>query len=260
MDADDPDDVIQAQWDGSTTHLDWTGQGYATVEANFIGDRVASPGDRVQRTLLLTNAGPSSAVLSVELTAEELVPEIAANPELATAVELFWDVAGVTGRETFAALVAAGSQPVAEAQVAESQEAAVTIGFEIPADVTTQMSQSVASTVLSFGVQARMQGDTTDPEVLPGSEVSLSDLAVTGAQIGALLALVAALVLVGWLLVGLARRRATCEDCGRRRAGGDEWVTRRELDGSRRQTCGPCDAQRVVVQEPDAGPERRRPA
>lgn len=252
-DTDDPDDLIQARWDGPTTHLDWAGRGYATVEASFVGDRVASPGDRVQRTLLLTNAGPSGAVLSVELTAEELVPEIAANPELASAVELFWDVAGVTGREAFATLVAAGSQPVAEAQVAAGQEVAVTVGFEMPADVTTEMSQSVASTVLSFGVRAHMEGDTTDPGVLPGSEVPVADLAVTGAQIGALLALVAALVLVGWLLVGLARRRAACEDCGRRRAAADEWVTRRDADGTRHHTCGPCDEQRVAAQEADAG-------
>lgn len=200
--------AIVAEWDGPTVHVDWTGRTYRTVEADFVGDRVAVPGDRVSRTLTLRNDGPSDAVLTVALAVGQDLPAGTANPDLAQAVELFWDVAGVTGAERFATLLDRTTPTVAEVAVPRGGTARITLGFELPADTTAHLNAATDSTALTFRVEARMQGDTT---VTPRSGV----LAVTGSQVLGVVLVVVGLLLAGWLLLLIARRRRRCADCGR---------------------------------------------
>lgn len=208
------DGAIQAEWDGPVTHLDWQGRTYATAAASFVGDRVASPGDRVQRTLLIGNAGPSDAVMTVALITQSSGPDGA--EDLGRSVDLFWDTAGVAGQERFATLVGAGGQGqvVSEVAVAHGATVPVTVGFTMPAEVTAHQGTDDTG-VLEFQVVIRLQGDTAAAPPLPG-------LAITGAQVAALIALALVLAGLGWLLWLLARRRRPrCEDCGARLSGDD---------------------------------------
>lgn len=156
------DDAVAADWDGPTLHLDWTGAGYTTAEATFVGDRVVAPGDRVQRTLRVRNDGPEAAVLTVSMLLDPQVPAEALNPRLAEAVHLFWDVAGETGSATYAALAGGGDQDavVAQAAVPRGGTARVAVGFTVPPETTEHRGRGRDSTVLAFTVRARMQGET----------------------------------------------------------------------------------------------------
>lgn len=231
------DGAVVARWDGPTTHLDWTGRSYATAEATFLGDRVASPGDSVERTLALTNAGPADAVMSVSLTLGRSVPDSARNPELEEVVNLHWDVGGVSGSETFARLLHSdgGRVEVAQVEVPQGSTADVTVGFSMPASVTGAMNQGSESSALEFLVTARMHGETVEP-ALP----VLPQLPVTGAQVLALLALALGVILLGLLLTALARRRLVCDDCDEKIGRRDGRTVRYDGDGCREVLCAAC--------------------
>ena len=219
-------DAIKAVWDGPTVHLDWTGKTYTTAEATFVGDRIASPGDHVQRTLNIANAGPADAVMTVSLVLAEQTPALAANAELAKGINLIWDVGGVTGNETYADLLArqAGQPVVAEVQVPQGKTVAVTVGFEMPLAITDYRSLESPSDLLTFNVLARMQGNTAAPGVIPNLPIPAppgGTLAVTGATVFGVVAVAVGLFLVGWLLIAATRRRRQCcEHCGEPVRGG----------------------------------------
>lgn len=242
-----PDGAIQAYWDGPTTHLDWTGATYTTAEATFVGDRVASPGDRVHRTLRIGNAGPSDALMTVSLVLDRSTGTEPAPGDLAEAIQLFWDVAGVQGDERFSTLLATGQEPpvVAQVRVPQGETVPVTVGFSMPTEVTGYTAAESAS-VLDFHVHMRLHGDTAAPGVVAPD---VPDLAVTGGRILGLLALALGLAGLGWLLT-LARRRRRCDDCGTRRTRGDRWTEQHAEDGTRTGRCAPCQA----VAEHGTGP------
>lgn len=193
--------VVSAEWDGPAVHLDWTGSEYARAETTFIGERRASPGDRVVRTLNVVNAGPGDGVAAVTLDLSEVIPEGALNPDLAQDVTLFWDIAGVTGEDTFAALNSRERVSVAEVAVAQGATVPVTVGFEMAAAVETSNAAGADSTLLSFDVGVNLTGET-EPFEPP-------TLAITGATgVFALLCIAAGLVLLGVLLIARRRRRA----------------------------------------------------
>ncbi len=200
-----PASVVTAQWDGPAVHLDWTGAEYARAETTFIGDRTASPGDRVERTLNVVNAGPGAGVAAVTLDLAEVIPPGAANPRLAEDVTLFWNIGGVTGSDTFAALNSADRVSVAELAIPAGETVPVTVGFAMDAAVEGSRSAGGDSTILSFDVGVNLTGETAPPET--------PKLAITGATgILALICIAGALILLGILLVVLRRRRDTRED------------------------------------------------
>lgn len=240
----DLDDAIVAEWDGPTTHLDWQGDGYATAEASFVGTRIVSPGDRVERTLNVENAGPASAVMTVALDVSQHLDAMSENPDLAEHVDLFWDVAGVEGSATFADLLARsdGRPVVAEIQVPQGALAPVTLGVMVPAELTDQTGLD-AQTTLSFGVNVRMQGDTEEPLVRTGGEyAALAALALLG-----LAAMLAGL----WFL--LRRRGGRCDECDAKIERDEPWIMVHAEDGSRRRLCAQCAA---LVVSRDALPSR----
>ncbi|MET0433882.1 MAG: hypothetical protein ABW025_06905 [Cellulomonas sp.] len=259
--------AIAAEWDGPTVHLDWTGERYTTVEADFVGDRVASPGDRVERTLTLRNDGPEDAVLSVDLLLDQEVPAGSPNPGLGEAVDLHWDVAGVEGSERFAVLHTERQPTIAEARVPQGGTVPVTVGFTMPADETGQRGGG-DSTVLHFRVLAQLQGETgvdpgpepVDPEepAEPGPD---GGLAVTGSQLLGAVLLLLGLLLAGWLLRALNRRRTVCDVCGGRVDRADRWTVHHAEDGSRLVECGACWARpRLGAQDREPGREPVEPA
>lgn len=197
-----PAATVQAEWDGPAVHLDWTGAEYARAETTFIGDRKASPGDRVTRTLNVINAGPGEGVAAVTLDVTELIPEGALNPDLAKDVTLFWDIAGVTGEETFEALKAGDRVSVAEVAVQQGATVPVTFGFAMDAAVETSNSSGAPSTELSFDVGVNLTGETSTPEI-----------SVTGGTgMLALICIALALLLIGVMLFAAKRRREEEEE------------------------------------------------
>ena len=228
----DDRDRIRARWDGPTVQLDWRGKTYASTEASFVGDRVASPGDRVVRTLDVKNAGPSAAVMSVALEVDQRVPASAVNDDLAQHIILFWNVDGVHGESSYAALLRGGSEArhlVAELRVARAGVTPVQVGFRMDRAVTAGRRLGHPSTVLPFNVIVRMHGNTPDP----GGHLAatgLSRYALPLAVLGALL------LLIGLALV--AARRRTCDICRRVLAKRDGVVW--HLGADRRLSCHAC--------------------
>lgn len=233
-DADSPswDAVSEAAWDGPATHLDWSGRGYSTAESSFVGQRIAAPGDRSLRTLMLTNGGPAHAGLAVSLRLEEGIPDGARNLGLADEIELFWNVGGVEGRQAFSALMerSAGVVEIAEVQVAEGETVAVQIGFELPAATTLQPNEEHASTELAFDVVATMSGDVDEQP---------DRLATTGAGPLFLFGIAAALLLLMGLLL-VAGRRRRCDDCSKTIGRDESWVDLTAHGLGRQRVCPDC--------------------
>ena len=226
------DAIAEAAWDGPATHLDWSGRGYSTAESSFVGQRIAAPGDRTQRTLMLTNSGPARAGLTVSLRLDESVPGGARNPGLADEVELFWSVGGVEGRQRFSALAEemTGTVDIAEVRVAQGETVAVEIGFELPSATASQRNEGQGSTELAFDVVSTMSGEVDEQP---------TRLAATGASSLLLFGIAAALLLlVGLLLVAGRRRR--CDDCSRAIGQDESWVDLTEPDRGRRRVCPDC--------------------
>lgn len=226
------DAIAEAAWDGPATHLDWSGRGYSTAESSFVGQRIAAPGDRTRRTLMLTNSGPARAGLTVSLRLDESVPGGARNPGLADEVELFWSVGGVEGRQRFSALAEemTGTVDIAEVRVAQGETVAVEIGFELPSATASQRNEGQESTELAFDVVSTMSGEVDEQP---------TRLAATGASSLLLFGIAAALLLlVGLLLVAGRRRR--CDDCSRTIGQDESWVDVTEPDRGRRRVCPDC--------------------
>jgi len=199
--------TVQTQWNGPTTHLDWRSADYATVEADFVGQRVLSPGDRVQRTLTVDNASPSRAVMSVTLIADSAPSDGGTEPSLARDVDLFWNVDGVVGSQHLDGVLTTLDAGEIVAQVMVPQEATVPVTVGIAMDPGATARGASAGGTLAFTVQVRMQG------VAAGSDGSPRSVAVPPVVLLTLgPAAAGALVLVG------ARRWHRCDGrAGRRR-------------------------------------------
>lgn len=190
-------EAIQAEWDGPAVHLDWTGAEYARAETTFIGTRTASPGDSVQRTLLITNAGPGDGVAAVTLDVTELIPKGATNTHFSDDVQLFWSIDGVVGEENFTVLKTGDRQTVAEVAVSQGATIPVMFGFSMSEDAAAPRQESGPSVDLSFDVGVNLTGNTDAPPlVMTGG---------TGAML--LIAIAVALLIVGWFILLAARRR-----------------------------------------------------
>lgn len=226
--------LLSGLWDGHTVHLDWRGSEYATAEASFVGERLISPGDHVFRTLSVRNDGPSDGVMAVGLVLAETVPMLAASPELGDHVTVFWDIAGVTGSAPFSDLLALddGRPELVQVQVPRGADVPVTVGFDVPASLTTEMNAHAESTGLRFDIRVQLEGDTsTTPPILAQTG---ADAALTAALIALALGIAAA----GLLL--LAARRRRCEVCDDPIGRGEPWVARRAASGERETLCVAC--------------------
>lgn len=196
--------TIPAQWEGPAVNLDWQGREYARAELGFIGDRVAVPGDRVHRTLDVTNAGPGPAAMTVTLRLRQIIPAEALNADFGSDVTLFWEVNGVTGSGRFADLARASEIQLGQSALGRGQSAQIMLGFEMDRDVATSRALGVQSTTLELiDVSVEMRGDATTQLPATGGVLSWIPLVA-----GALLLLLGSL-----LLFAVWRRRRVCRDC-----------------------------------------------
>lgn len=196
--------TIPAEWDGPAVNLDWQGHEYARAELGFVGDRIAVPGDRVQRSLEVVNAGPGAAGMTVTLGLRQDIPDAARNAELGSGVILFWEVNGIAGRGTFAELARSTRIELGQSALGRGESAHIALGFEIPREVESSRALGVPSTTLELiDVTVDMRGDT--PARLPVTGGVLPWLALA---VGGLL-----LLLGSMLLLGVWRRRRVCREC-----------------------------------------------
>ncbi len=238
--AADPAAPLPLACHGPTSHLAWDATAYSTVELTVVGDRVATPGDRVGCTVDVANTGPSAAVMTISFLPEVRVGQ--ANPDLADDLYFFWSAAGVRGSERVTT-VARGDGVVAEVEVARGQVVPVEVGIAMPAQVTDQAREGLSSTQVSFDVTVRLSqspgssaatspptstGPSTgpDPSVQSGpggagqvrrghgSHVQAfgSRLPRTGAEIAVVAAAAGCLVLSGTVIALVARRRRDRDD------------------------------------------------
>lgn len=238
--------VVEAQWEGPAIHLDWQGVPYARAEASFIGDRVAVPGDRSARTLDVVNAGPAVAVMTVTMDVDEHIPAGANNARLGEDITIFWEVAGVVGRQNFSALAADTRVELAELTLNSAETAQVTVGFEMPHEVERSRSLGAESALLRFDVGVEMRGDAVTTPRPPA-------LAVSGGQL-ALAAVAAAVVLtLLGLLLALRRRDRRCDGCDRSIRSDEASITVRSAGRRPERLCRECARAELRSDSPSGG-------
>ncbi|QRY40916.1 hypothetical protein JVX92_01080 [Microbacterium hominis] len=223
--------TVLAEWDGPVVNLDWRGREYARAEAGFLGDRVAVPGDRVERSLTVANGGPGAAVMTVTVSLRETIAEAARNPDLGDDVILFWEVNGVAGRGRFSDLVQSGRIDIGQAALARGAATQIMLGFELPAAVESSRAAGAPSTVLELvDVGVEMKGDTAARLPVTGGIFSWIPL-IAGAV----------LLLAGTIsLLAIWRRRVRCAECENVIRSDDVRVELREAGRRRRVLCVDC--------------------
>lgn len=189
-------DPIDMPWGGPTVHLDWAGQAYTSEEISFVGSRIFTPGDYVERTLQITNRGGADAVISVEAKANQKWTEVSANPNLGDGVFLGWSVGDIRDQCSFSDVIKqAGAVPLVQASVEAGATVELTVNAQMPDTVVDHSRQGIISTELDFTIVVRMQEDLH-------SHTTTSGLAKTG---GGVLALTA--IGVTFFLAGVASKR-----------------------------------------------------
>jgi hypothetical protein len=163
---DTSDGRIALTWDGPITALDWRSAGYAVAGDAFIGQSsMTVPGDRIQRTAQVQNAGPSDAHATVEIRdVSSNTPTGSVNGDLADCIHLFAVVNGQSYDASWQSAMAAAQGGISwqvTFPVAQGASFQMTVGTYFPLDETRGNDMGDPSEILSFGVQVIMVGDTT---------------------------------------------------------------------------------------------------
>jgi len=158
------DERVDIDWSAPGIDVTWTDSTYGTATGTIVGDPVIVPGDRGERTATVKNAGPSSAMVIVQIVnvtvsnADDTV-----NTDLEDLVHLFWDINGDFGHLTWSqarlACEKSGVAYTVSFRLGQGEEFPLTAGYHFSAESTTGKSAGAASSVLSFDVRITMQGD-----------------------------------------------------------------------------------------------------
>ena len=199
-------DEIPIQWDGPTLNLAWDAGSYATSSGSIVGNVVAVPGDRAERTAVIQNGGPSPARVTVQISnvTTTNAPDTA-NGDLESLIHLFWNINGnrqdVTWRDAREAADPNGVSYWVSFYLGQGEKFPLTAGYYFPASATAGKNEGAPSSILSFEVHILMQGDDYVKAPTGGTAVSSSHFAAA-----------ASLVMAGIVLpiaARLCRRRAS---------------------------------------------------
>ena len=206
--------LIPIRWDGETVNLAWDSSRYTTAEGTFVADPVVVPGDRIERTAIVRNAGPSAAKVTVQIIdVTTLNSSDTVNTDLEDLLHLFWIVDGHSGDEVWRdARLAAGPNGVSRSisfSIEQDSEFVVTAGIFFPTDATGGRNAGSPSSVLSFNVRILMQGDDrTKGDHFVKIETGGSAGPSARISLGILLATTGIALLVALRLFGLFQRFA----------------------------------------------------
>ena len=185
------DGYISLAWGDDPTNLVWQPGTAAHGMGSFAPGGIVVPGDRVQRTLMVRNDGPSGAVAYVQFhDVTSSVPDNAPNMNLG---DLIYLTLGINNT----APVSHTWQQVMDdpleltLKVAQGDVFAVTAGYYFPITATGGNSAGGPSAQLSFGVMITLVEDTSTPPIVdppPVVEPPPDTTGQTGGQ-----------VLTGWL-------------------------------------------------------------
>ncbi|MCM0639756.1 hypothetical protein [Cellulomonas wangsupingiae] len=237
-------DELVTTWDGPSVDLAWDGPPATASSATFSGAPVVVPGGVQGRTITVTNAGPTDAVLrgwvqDVQLldpdAPEADLPDGPPEVDFYADLTLTWRTASGDGHSSFRRLATAGATPVVDVLLARGASTEVTVVTALATDATSGNRANVAPREATYEVVLRLDGSTwaraaaTSPSGPAGTGVDAvtpqADTIVTIAEVQAaggagagplahtvLHGLRAALVAVvaigtGSMLLGGARRR-----------------------------------------------------
>jgi len=167
--------VIALSWDGPITALDWRGDGYAVAGDMFIGQSVAVPGDRIQRTATVANAGPAPAIATVQiLDVSASDPSGSRNLDLEDCIHLFAKLGAQQYDASWRAAIEQADGDVswqASVRVPQDGTFRLSVGAYFPARETRGDDWGDPSQVLSFAVQITMVQDVGQlaPPAPPGA-------------------------------------------------------------------------------------------
>jgi len=187
------DDDISLAWDGPITALDWRNKGYAVAGDTFVGDPVSVPGDRVQRSAVVVNDGPSDAHATVEiLDVKATDPKGTVNDELQDCIHLIAtvddDSYDATWRQAIASADADGVSWEETVPVPQGASFRLSVGMSFPIDETRGRDMGDPSQELSFRVQVVMVGDvpsTPGPPKVETGGVATGTAPTGGSVVGA---------------------------------------------------------------------------
>jgi len=237
------DDLVTT-WDGPSVDLAWDGPPATASSATFSGAPVVVPGGVQGRTITVTNAGPTDAVLrgwvrDVRLLDPDPGPDDAHPADGAPEADFYadltltWRTASGDGRSSFRRLATAGATPVVDVLLTRGASTEVTVVTALATDATSGNRANVAPREATYEVLLRLDGSTwaraaaTSPSGSAGTGavtpqvdtiVTIAEVqAAGGAGAGPLAhtvlhglraALVAVVVIgSGSMLLGAARRR-----------------------------------------------------
>ena len=201
--------MIPIWWDDGTVNLAWDCSRYTTAEGTFVASPVVVPGDRIERTAIVKNAGPSAARVTVQIVdVATLNSSDTVNTDLEDLVHLVWSINGQTGHEVWRdARLAAGPDGVSHAvsfPVEQGGEFVVTVGIHFPVGATGGRNAGLPSSVLSFNVRIVMTGDeSTKANNIVKIETGGSAGSPAGIPLGVLIMTTGIALLVAMRLYGL---------------------------------------------------------
>jgi len=158
------DENVEISWDSPEISVTWSDRTYGTATGSIIGSPVIVPGDRGERSAVVKNAGPSPAMVIVQIfNVTTINADDTVNTDLENLVELFWNINGHLGMETWKearqACEESGVSYTVSFRLPQGAEFPLTAGYHFPAHSQTGKSAGATSSILSFDLRITMQGD-----------------------------------------------------------------------------------------------------
>ena len=172
-----PTAAAAAQGSEETIQMSWDGRSYAdqTVES-FVGAPVVVPGDQDSSTLIVRNEGPTAGVLRATISNVQMgsVSRAADNDDFYDDLSVRWD----SGQNSVTDLAANGDTPVMRTRLEQGETAKLTIGYELPLEVTSGNRTEVGKRSASFDVILTLGGELPEAAESRSAEPTSGDRAV----------------------------------------------------------------------------------
>ncbi|GEL96286.1 hypothetical protein CCO02nite_29440 [Cellulomonas composti] len=162
------DDELHTHWDGRTVVLAWDGTEYTTLTTSFVGVPVTVPGDRVHRTLVARNDGPTTAVLTGWVVDVDLEQPAGSSTTFFDDVHVTWDTASGEADASLRTLSGVDRTRIAQVELDPGESTALVVGYAFDIEATSGNRSQDGELQASFDVQLRLsEGELTPPTPTP---------------------------------------------------------------------------------------------